>query len=109
VCIALAAEATSLAVAGNRGDPEVRRRVGLTALVGGIAFSVAGYWYPVIGSMFGAALGAFLGVAVGALRLRRSEAPGLVTGGMLLGTAMKTAAGIGVAAFAMLIVYATSA
>lgn len=107
--VALTAEVTNLAVAGNRGDPDVRRRIGLAALAGGLVCSVAGYWYPVVGSMFGAIVGAFLGGAIGLIRTRRSGGAHTGAGAMLLGTTMKVAAGIVVAAFAMLIVYASSA
>jgi hypothetical protein len=102
--VALAAELAALALSGSKAfETKIRRRVGFAGLAGGGAGAAVGVPLPVLGSVFGALLGAFVGSPVGTFGTRVQRSSYAAMGGLLIATALKTAAGLAVAIFVSLV------
>jgi hypothetical protein len=103
--LALVTELLEPLLVGSRVERGLRRRLGVAGLAGGAAGALAGYAVPLLGIPFAAFAGALfatLGASVGA---RREPGGGcLPVGGAVLAMTTRTAAAIGVAAFAFLLV-----
>ena len=105
VAIVLTAELAEAPLAGGRIERSLRRRAGGVGLAGAVAGAIAGVPFPLVGSLFGALLGALVGATIGGLSAPRPPRRGWATlGGQVLAMALRAAAGVGVALFAL---YAT--
>jgi hypothetical protein len=101
--VALAAELIEAPLARGRMGAGARRRLGFGGLAGGAAGAGAGVFFPLLGSMFGALLGALAGSLLSSFRLRPPGIGRGAFGGQVVAMATRTAAGIVIAAFALLV------
>jgi hypothetical protein len=103
VTLALGAELVKLLAMRGRVDDRVRRRVGLGGLAGSGFGAVIGSPLPLLGSMFGTFIGALVGTVVGVISAgSTADSRGSLLG-LVLAMTMKTAAGVVVAVFTLLI------
>jgi hypothetical protein len=103
VTLALCAELVKLLAIRKQIDKGVRRRVALAGLAGGGAGAAMGSPLPLLGSMFGAFIGAFTGSIIGIIGARPAGENRAALGGLVIATTMRTAAGIVIAVFTLLV------
>jgi hypothetical protein len=100
--VVMTAEVVEAPLAAGGRRFQGRRRAGLAGLAGGVVGAILGFRFPLLGSVFGAVAGALTGTLIAAVSAR---SPG-VTFWALLGQAgalaIKTAAGVIVALFALM-------
>jgi hypothetical protein len=102
VAMAVIAESFEAVLTGGRADRSRRRRSGITALAGGTAGAALGASFPLVGSLFGAVGGAFVGSLIGATASRARYPTFSALAGESIAMAVKTAAALVVAVFAIL-------
>ena len=106
ILLVLVSVAEILILQTGRSEPDrgAQRTIGIAGLLGGIGGAAFGLGFPLVGSIFGAFFGSCLGATLGGWRLqsRRGSATRMLP--RVASTAIRTTAGIAVAAFTSVVI-----